>query len=63
MDEHGKHLSIIKPMVEGIAYGEVEICTESTLYTKIGNLFVYLCIAFIVLLFPIGIVVPRKRRF
>jgi len=63
MDEHGKHLSMLKPMVEGIAYGEVELCTELTLYTKIGNLFVYLCIAFIIMLFPIGIVLPRKRRF
>ncbi len=59
--EHGEHLAWVAPMTKGIALAEVEMCTHTTLYTQIGNLFVYLCAAFCLLLFPVEYIISRKN--
>ena len=60
--EHGEHKAWLAPETKGIAIAEVEMCTETTLYTRIGNLFVYLCIAFVLLLYPIGFILNRSKK-
>ncbi len=48
----------IKPLTKGYALVEVSTASSQTLYTRIGNTFVYLCLAFcLTLLIPFG-----KRR-
>lgn len=59
--EHGEHKAWLAPETKGIAISEVEMCTHTTLYTRIGNLLVYLCMAFVLLLYTIDILI-RKRK-
>ena len=60
--EHGEHLAWLAPETKGIAIAEVEMCTNTTLYTRIGNLFVYLCMAFVLLLYPIDFLIEKYRK-
>ena len=60
--EHGEHLAWLAPETKGIAIAEVEMCTETTLYTRIGNLFVYLCMAFVLLLYPLDFIAKRRKN-
>ena len=60
--EHGEHLAWLAPETKGIAVAEVEMCTETTLYTRIGNLFVYLCMAFVLLLYLIDFLVNKYKK-
>ena len=60
--EHGDHLAWLAPETKGIAIAEVEMCTEPTLYTHIGNLLVYLCMAFVLLLYPIDFIIKRRQN-
>ena len=59
--EHGEHLSWLAPETKGIASAEVEMCTHTTLYTRIGNLFVYLCAAFVLLLYPVDFILQKYK--
>ena len=60
--EHGEHLAWLAPETKGIAISEIEMCTHTTLYTQIGNLFVYLCAAFVLLLYPVDFVIQKYQR-
>ena len=60
--EHGDHLAWLAPETKGIAIAEVEMCTETTLYTRIGNLFVYLCMAFVLLLYPVDFLIGKHKK-
>lgn len=60
--EHGEHKAWLAPMTQGIAMSEVEMCTHVTLYTRIGNLLVYLCMAFIVFLFVLEYFLSRSSK-
>ena len=60
--EHGEHLAWLAPETKGIAIAEVEMCTQTTLYTCIGNLFVYLCAAFVLLLYLIDFLVNKYKK-
>jgi apolipoprotein N-acyltransferase len=60
--EHGEHLAWLAPETKGIAIADVEMCTETTLYTRIGNLFVYLCAAFVLLLYPVDFLVNKYKK-
>ena len=60
--EHGEHLAWLAPETKGIAVAEVEMCTETTLYTRIGNLFVYLCAAFVLILYPVDFIIKRRQN-
>ena len=60
--DHGEHLAWLAPMEKGIAIAEVEMCTQSTLYTQVGNLLVYLCMAFVLTLYPICFIVERYKK-
>ena len=60
--EHGDHLAWLAPETKGTAIAEVEMCTETTLYTRIGNLFVYLCIAFVLFLYPIDFIIKKRKN-
>jgi apolipoprotein N-acyltransferase len=60
--EHGEHLAWLAPETKGIAMSEIEMCTHTTLYTRIGNLFVYMCAAFVLLLFFVDIFLQKYRK-
>ena len=60
--EHGEHLAWLAPETKGIAISEIEMCTHTTLYTRIGNLFVYLCAAFVLLLYPVDFVLTKYKK-
>ena len=60
--EHGEHLSWLAPETKGIAIAEVEMCTQTTLYTRIGNLFVYMCAAFVLFLYPVDFIIEKYRK-
>ena len=60
--EHGEHLAWLAPETKGIAIADVEMCTQTTLYTRIGNLFVYLCMAFVLLLYLIDFLVNKYKK-
>lgn len=57
----GKIMEWIDPLIEGCAIAEVTFESRNTLYTLIGNTFVYLCGAFVLC---IGLIayVPRKKH-
>lgn len=60
--EHGEHLAWLAPETKGTAMSEVEMCTRTTLYTRIGNLVVYLCMAFVLLLYLIDFLVNKYKK-
>ena len=60
--EHGEHKAWLAPETKGIAMSEVEMCTHTTLYTRIGNLLVYLCMAFVLLLYAIDVFLVRSKK-
>ena len=60
--EHGEHKAWLAPETKGIAISDVEMCTHTTLYTRIGNLFVYLCMAFVLLLYSIDFILKRCKK-
>ena len=60
--EHGEHKAWLAPETKGIAISDVEMCTHTTLYTRIGNLFVYLCMAFVLLLYPVDFLVSKYKK-
>ena len=45
IDEKGRVIESLDPLVDGYIVGEVELRESTTLYTVIGNTFVYLAIA------------------
>ena len=58
----GELLSWIDPLVDGYAVSEVATVSKNTLYTVVGNLLVYLSIAFCAGLFGVGLVLKRKGK-
>jgi len=60
--EHGEHKAWLAPETKGIAISDVEMCTQTTLYTRIGNSFVYLCMAFVLLLYPVDFIMHKYKK-
>ena len=60
--EHGEHKAWLAPETKGIVISDVEMCTHITLYTRIGNLFVYSCIAFVLLLYPVDFLLDKYKK-
>lgn len=58
----GELLAWIDPLTRGYAVADVEMQTDDTLYTVTGNLFVYLCLAFVILLPIVGKLVGKPRK-
>lgn len=64
----GRAEQTIEPLVEGFAVGTVTLRTHKTLYTVIGNFFVFLCMGFVIaalfskLLFRAWCAVREKRK-
>lgn len=56
----GRVMEEIDPLIEGYAVTDVASISQNTLYSVIGNLFVYLCLAFITVL---GVSDSVRRRF
>jgi apolipoprotein N-acyltransferase len=54
IDEHGRILAWIDPLTEGYAVADVRITTTLTPYTVVGNLLVWLCMAFALLCLVFG---------
>lgn len=62
ISDRGEHLVWIDALVEGYAVTEVEMKSTPTLYTQVGNLFVFLCLAgILVILFADASDAYRKR--
>ncbi|MBE6554030.1 MAG: apolipoprotein N-acyltransferase [Ruminococcaceae bacterium] len=57
----GECIAWIDPLTEGYAVADVSLRSTDTLYVCVGNLFVYLCAAFCLLLLGAGYV--QKRRY
>lgn len=65
--EHGENIEWIDPLTNGYAVADAHLIpSENTLYTVVGNLFVYLCILFFAATLGIGIFLSaaehKKRR-
>jgi apolipoprotein N-acyltransferase len=60
--EHGEHKAWLAPETKGIAVSEVEMCTHTTLYARVGNLLVYLCIAFVLILYPLDFLIEKRKK-
>ena len=60
--EHGEHMAWLAPETKGIAVSEVEMCTHVTLYARVGNLLVYLCIAFVLILYPLDFLIEKRKK-
>ncbi len=60
--EHGEHKAWLAPETKGIAISEVEMCTHTTLYARVGNLLVYLCIAFVLILYPLDFLIEKRKK-
>ncbi len=60
--DKGKVVCELEPLVDGMVIGEVEVNTHKTLYTLIGNLFVYLWIAAIATLLAFETAFLIKKR-
>ena len=58
----GELLGWIDPLESGYAVHEVGMISEQTLYDRIGNLFVYLCIGGVLLLFGAGLYQAKRDR-
>ena len=59
VSDKGEHLAYIDPLTEGYRVADVQMQKTNTLYTVIGNLLVYLCIAFLAALL-IGVFVRER---
>ncbi len=59
--DRGEHLAWIDALTKDYAVADVELKTHTTLYSRIGNAFVYCCIAFYIFLCLWGIV--RRECF
>ena len=62
IDHRGNVIDELPPLVDGVIVKDVEIRTERTLYSYIGNLLVYLCIAFLGAIIIIGLINQLKKR-
>ena len=60
--DKGEHLVWIDALTDGYAVTDVELKTNTTLYTHIGNLFVYLCIASYFACLTVGIVWAKRKK-
>ena len=58
---HGERISYLPPETEGYAVAEIAFRENTSLYTLIGNLFVYLCIAFYLILFSVGLLLRSRK--
>ena len=57
----GEVVEQLEPLVDGMIVEEVELHTERTVYSYVGNLFVYLCIAFLTIMLISACVHCRKE--
>lgn len=60
--EKGEHKAWVEALEQGHFTVEVEVHTENTLYTTIGNVLVYLCLLFYMLLAFWGLYLGRETR-
>ena len=58
----GELLAWIDPLTRGYAVADVEMRTDDTLYTVTGDLFVYLCLAFVILLPIMGMLFGKPKK-
>ena len=58
----GEVLSLIDPLERGYAVNDVSMRDGTTLYTVIGNLFVYLCAAFAIGVVVFGITDKARQK-
>ncbi|MBR3894697.1 MAG: apolipoprotein N-acyltransferase [Clostridia bacterium] len=63
ISDEGEILAWLDPLTKGYRVADVQMRTRHTLYNVVGNLFVYLCLAFVILLPILGKLLgePQKR--
>ena len=61
INHRGEVTDELAPLVDGMIVKEVELRSGRTLYSYIGNLFVYICIAFIIILFLTKLFTLHKK--
>ena len=59
--EKGETLASIEAETDGYAFADIELRQAKSLYTIIGNFFVYICIAFYLILIPVGILLRKCK--
>ncbi len=62
IDQRGRVLCEIEPLIPGYEIENVSMLDTATLYMRIGNLFVYLCAAFCVVLYAFGAGKRARQR-
>ena len=58
----GDAVETVAPLEEGYIVETVGLTSARTLYSRIGNLFVWLCMAFSLVLAPVGYLLKRKKE-
>ena len=54
-------IDMFPPLVEGFAQGDVRFISDNTLYTTVGNLFVYVAFAFVCAIYGFYILKDLKN--
>ncbi len=62
VSDKGEHLAYIEPLTDGYRVCDVQTRETGTLYTAVGNVLVYACIGFCVLLLAGAIFEERKKK-
>ncbi len=57
----GEIIDMFPPLVQGYAQGNVQFISENTLYTTVGNLLVYLCAAFVIVVWGAYMIKDMKN--
>ena len=58
----GEIISELEPLTDGVLVEDICVNDNITLYTRIGNLFVYLLIAFLLLVIVCSVVDKRNKK-
>ncbi|MBO7216614.1 MAG: hypothetical protein J6V84_06405, partial [Clostridia bacterium] len=61
IDPKGNIISQTEPMVQDILYGKAFSCNTVTLYSLIGDIWLYLCLAFLTAVCGYGIYKQKRK--
>ena len=61
INHRGEVTDGLEPLVDGMIVKDVELRSNRTLYSYIGNLFVYICISFLAVIFIVAIIKASKK--
>lgn len=58
----GEVISALEPLVDGMLVEEMSVRDSRTVYSYIGNLFVYLCLAFLTVTYIVSLCISTKKQ-